>query len=109
MGWQEPSASEFIERLADMAHEFGFHAGVGAMETAGSVISYLANHPRDLEPFMHGGFSELPPRHFEQGCLSWHSQSGAVVAPEFARHARIIKSLGKPKGSPNKDQPHDRA
>lgn len=89
-----PAIQRFIELLADRAHVLSLQAGVGGMETAGGVISYLANHPEDIEPFMHGGFNELPVIPARKGCLTWHAQSGEVVTPEYAERKRIAKMLG---------------
>ncbi len=86
---------EFIEYLARASAAFGQQAGVGAMETAGSAISYLARHPKDLEPFLNGGFMELPVGWHEQGCLTWHAMNGKVVSPDFARRQRQISAMAK--------------
>lgn len=88
---------EFIEFLAKASDAFGRQAGVGAMETAGGVISYLATHPRDLEPFLNGGFMELPLDWHERGCLTWHAMNGKVVSPDFVRRSRVIAGLTEPR------------
>jgi hypothetical protein len=46
------TAGEFISRLVDVADNFGRQAGVGSMETAGAVVSYLAENPDWLGAFM---------------------------------------------------------
>lgn len=84
----------FIELVAVRSEAFGYQAGVGAMETAGALISYLAEHPEDLEPWIVGGFFELPLDWIERGRLTWHSQDGKVVHPQTARFSRIVKNLG---------------
>lgn len=86
---------EFIEFLARLSEAFAAQAGVGGMETAGSIISYLAEHPRDLEPLINGGIMELPLGWHERGRLSWHAQNGKVVSPEFVRRHRTISALRK--------------
>lgn len=85
-----------IERVAKIAEAFGHQAGVGGMETAGKLVSYLATHPRDIEPLLRFGVFELPMDWHEQGCLTWHVQNGQLVRPEEARRARIIKQLAQP-------------
>lgn len=87
--WQEA-----INYIAKAAAEFGYEAGVGGMETAGSLISYLSSHPNDLEPFLNGGFFELPLDWYEQGNLTWHAvKDGKVVTPEYARQRRLINKM----------------
>jgi hypothetical protein len=82
-----------IARIAEIAEAFGAQAGVGAMETAGGIISYLAEHPRDIEPCLRFGIFELPSDWLERGGLTWHAQNGKVVHPAEARRSRIIRRL----------------
>jgi hypothetical protein len=82
-----------IERIAKLAEQFAAEAGVGGMETAGNIVSYLAEHPRDIEPFLRFGVLELPDDWHQRGRLTWHAKNGKIVRPEVARRARIIKSL----------------
>lgn len=89
-----PAIRRFIECLAVRSDNMAWQAGVGGMEIAGGAVSYLANHPEDIEPFMHGGFSELPDIPARKGCLSWHAISGDVVTPEYAERKRIAKMFG---------------
>ena len=86
-------AEKVIERLAEIAEQFGRAAGIGGMETAGKLVSYLATHPRDIEPLLRFGVFELPDDWHERGCLTWHAKTGEVVHPDKARRARIIKKL----------------
>lgn len=88
-----PIIAAFIEQLASCSEAFSMQAGVGAAETAGFLISYLAEHPRDIEPFLAGGFLELPDRWLEQGRLAYRAMNGEIVLPEDARRARIIKQM----------------
>lgn len=88
-----PIIAEFITLLAERADTFGAMAGVGGMETAGGLISYLDEHPKDLEPWLNGGFMELPHDWVIRGSLTYHAQNGKVTHPQTARHARIINSL----------------
>lgn len=91
-------AQEVIEHIARVAAAIGWQANVGAMETAGSIISYLAEHPEHTADFMAGKTSVLdwPVGWHERGCLTWQGMNGWVVAPEYARHARIVRSLSTP-------------
>lgn len=86
-------AQEVIERIASVAESVGRQAGVGGMETAGAIISYLADHPRDLEPFMNGGYFELPGLMHQYGRLTWHGANGKIIRPDFARRARTIADM----------------
>jgi hypothetical protein len=89
-GW---TPRRLIEFLAVRAEAFAAQAGVGGMETAGGLVSYLALHPEDIEPFLNGGIFELPDDWILQGCLTHHAANGKIVHPETARHARIIKAI----------------
>ena len=93
-------AQEVIERIAALSSAFGAQAGVGAMETAGGIVGYLAENPRDLEPFMVGGIFELPNDWFERHSLTWHDRKGIVRHPADARRSRQVLDMLKPKGTP---------
>lgn len=84
-----------IERIAKEATNFAAQAGVGAMETAGAIIGYLAENPRDLEPFMVGGIWELPPNWHVRHDLTWHAANGRVMHPAEARRGITISQLKK--------------
>ena len=82
-----------IERIAEIADAFAHMAGVGGCETAGHLISYLTEKPRDIEPLLRFGILELPDDWIERGSLTWHGKNGKVVSPKYARRARIIGKL----------------
>jgi hypothetical protein len=88
-----------IARIAEIAAAFGQQAGVGGMETAGSLISYLAKHPRDIEPVLKFGVMELPLDWIESGnlTLTWHAKSGEVIRPDQVSQAR--STPGKKSGT----------
>lgn len=86
-------AKQTIQRLAEVAEAFSGAAGVGGLETAGHLVSYLADHPEHIEPLLRHGIPELPPEWVEHGSLSYHARNGKVVRPETARRARTIKQL----------------
>lgn len=92
---QPYDAQEVICRIADVSSAFGEQAGVGAMETAGSIIGYLAENPRDLEPFMNGGIFELPADWFQRHSLTWHDSKGIVRHPADVRLAKQVNDLLK--------------
>lgn len=89
-------AALVIDRIAKIAEAVGVQAGVGGMETAGGIVSYLAEHPKDIEPCLRFGIFELPADWIERGCLTWQGQNGKVVKPDFVRRARVIQSLSNP-------------
>lgn len=93
MEYKKYDAQEVINQIADTADAFASQAGVGAMETAGQILAYLAKHPKDLEPFMLGGIWELPKDYFVQHDLSYHAINGEIVHPEFARRQKEIDKM----------------
>lgn len=90
---QIPVIADFIALLAERADAFASMAGVGSMETAGHLISYLHENPRDLEPWLNGGFMELPDNWIERGSLTYHALNGKIMSPRTARQKRVIKAL----------------
>lgn len=87
-----------LEQIAKVATAFGEQAGVGAMETAGGILGYLAENPRDLEPFMVGGVFELPPGWFQRHDLTWHAANGKIVHPSEVRRVQTISQLKRGRG-----------
>lgn len=88
------AAKAIIGQIAEAAIAIGWQAGVGQMETAGSIISYLAAHPEQIEAFLSGGsVLDWPPGWHEQGCLSWHGMDGKLHFPEEARRQRVIRQM----------------
>lgn len=85
------SVTDFIQHVAECSRAIGFGAGVGEMETAGQIISYLAANPEKLDAFIEGSTFAWPLDWFENGCLSWHAVNGRIVRPEEARVARAAK------------------
>ncbi|MEG8223505.1 hypothetical protein OSJ57_23310 [Sphingomonas sp. HH69] len=85
------SVADFIEHVAECSRGIAFGAGVGEMESAGQIISYLAAHPDKFDAFIEGGTFAWPLDWFENGCLSWHAMNGRIVRPEEARAARAAK------------------
>lgn len=95
MGGKTYDAQSVIERIAACATALGEQAGVGAMETAGGILGYLAENPRDLEPFMVGGIFELPDDWFQRHSLTWHDSKGVVRHPGDVRRAKQVSMLLK--------------
>ena len=86
-------AERVFERLEQIARPLAFQAGVGELETVGHLVSYLLDHPRDIEPCLRFGIGELPDDWIEKGRLSYQARDGKIWRPEKARRARIIKNL----------------
>jgi len=93
-------AEMVIDRLAEIAAAMSDQAGVGGMEAAGHLVSYLADHPRDIEPLLRFGVFELPTDWHERGSLTYHARNGKVTHPQYARRARVIASLQRPEPRP---------
>jgi len=86
-------AELIFERLAAVAEALAQPAGVGEMETVGNLVSYLLDHPRDIEPLLRFGISELPANWIRMGRLSYHGMDGKIWRPADARRATVIKKL----------------
>ena len=77
------SEAETILHIAKVARIIAAQAGVGAMETAGSIVSYLAMHPEQVPAFMDSpNVFDWPVNWHSLGCLSWHGMDGKIHAPE---------------------------
>lgn len=90
------NANAVIQRIAAIAHAVGWQAGVGGMDTAGAIVSYLANNPDQTATLLTEGVFATEhqlPEYPEQGCLTWVGMNGKVIAPETARAARLIKKM----------------
>lgn len=85
----------FIAYVRKVSEAIAFHAGVGGMETAGQIMSYLGKHPDQLDAFLNEGVFGWPMDWFENGCLTWHAQNGDIVHPDFVRRARVIRNMEK--------------
>lgn len=78
----------FIGHVAKVSHALGWQAGVGGRETAGAIISYLAQHPEKLDAFMQDGVFGWGDEWITGGCLTYHAADGKVWHPADARDAR---------------------
>ncbi len=82
-----------LERLAAIAEPMAHAAGVGEMETVGHLVSYLIDHPRDIEPCLRFGIGELPDDWIAKGRLSYQAADGELWRPAAARRAKLIKQM----------------
>ena len=93
---------EVILHIAEVARGVGRQAGVGASETAGMIVSCLAERPELIERFLKEGSGllvdgEISP---DKGCLTFHRVlDGAVTTPEELRIARTVKALERQSAS----------
>lgn len=95
---RKPAAMKMvIQRIAEVAEAFAWQAGVGGMETAGSIVSYLAAHPEHVEDFIAGRASVIdwPVRWHEHGRLTWHGKDGKIYDPQTVRQRRLIRQMEK--------------
>jgi len=77
-----PDALAVINRIAEVSSAFACQAGVGGMETAGSIISFLATNPQRIHDFMSGGsIIDWPISWQRAGCLSWQGMDGKIHWP----------------------------
>ena len=82
-------AVEVIQRIAKASATFAHHAGVGGMETAGSIVSFLAANPHRIPDFMAGGsIIDWPIGWHTAGCLSWHGMDGKIHHPAELEQAQ---------------------
>lgn len=88
---------QVLVTVAARAAQFAHYAGVGAMETAGGLISYLIEHPRDIRPFINGGIPEIAEDWFQRGRLTWMGTDGKVHRPEDARLRKIAAKMNPAK------------
>lgn len=82
---------DVIKRIAEIANDVAWQAGVGGLELAGQFVSVLAVHPEMIEGFLAGTTSIIDTDalfHAEMGCLTWHSKAGPIVSPDDVRAAK---------------------
>lgn len=89
--------AETIRKIAEIAEAVGRQAGVPGCETAGAIVSYLADHPEDVQKFFDGGILELPMDLWAQGRLTFYKKDGSIGTPQEARIGRVVRDLAKPK------------
>ena len=90
-----PLIQRFIDLIESRSDTFAAHAGVGGVETLGHLVGYLADNPQDLEPFLVGGFSELPDNWLRRHSLTFHCLDGKVRDHDEAHRANVVARLAK--------------
>lgn len=88
---------ETIAKIAQMAQAVGFQAGIGAVETAWAIVSYLAAHPDKVDQFFRDGMIDTigDDDMWANGCLTFHRKDGKVVTPQDLRISRTVRDLVK--------------
>ena len=76
------NAVQTISFIATVARVTSAQAGTGGMETAGSIVSFLAANPQFIDGFLAGGsILDWPFAWHRNGCLSWHGVDGEIHWP----------------------------
>ncbi len=80
---EQIAAQLVIQRIAEVARIVAAQAGVGAMETAGSFVSFLAANPSFTDSFLAGESCVIdwPAPWHSAGCLSWQGSDGKIHWP----------------------------
>lgn len=74
--------TSLLHHIASISRAIGQQAGVGAMETAGSIVSFLTANPHYLDGFMTtGSVMDWPVGWHSSGCLTWHGMDGKIHWP----------------------------
>lgn len=73
-----------IAQIVGYAEAIASQAGVGSLETAGQIVSFLADRPELLPDFMAGTLSSVDSGMLDahNGRLTWHGADGKVYAPD---------------------------
>lgn len=72
----------FIQYLAELSDQVGAHAGIGGLEVAGSIVSYLAAYPGQVELFLEEGIHAMPPDMPLMGKLTFCGWDGTIHSPD---------------------------
>lgn len=81
------SAEQLLAQIASLSEAIAFQSGTASSELAGQMVSVLARDPSLVARFMTDGSEMFLEGVFrpELGSLSWYSQNGQIVTPEFMR------------------------
>lgn len=80
-----------INRIADFAESFGLEAGVGCMETAGMIVSFLAANPQHVDAFERDPWFVVARLDFgaHAGKLTWHASGDGSIQRPLGEGARV--------------------
>lgn len=96
----DAAAGRVVTQIAGVAAGLGWQAGEPAMEIAGGIVSYLANHPEQLERFMREGGEMMIDGTIkaEEGALTWRAVTGEMMnAAEYAKRREAAQTTSAPK------------
>ena len=90
---KEPTASELLNKLAEVSAAVGFGAGEPATEIAGHFVSFLAANPVHIQRFMRDGHEMVIDGTFtyDQGNLTYRAVDGTIRHPDELRAANAEK------------------
>lgn len=79
-----------IDRIAEVSIAVGWQANIGAMETAGQIVSVLHANPEHIERFMAEGTELFIDGTFDpvNGSLSYLTVSGKITTPAMLREEK---------------------
>lgn len=80
--------AQTIKRIAEIATDVAYQAGVGSSELAGQFVSILTTHPELTDKFLVDGLGAFEDGDWtkpELGCLSWCAKNGTIMTPAEMR------------------------
>lgn len=83
-----------IRLIADTAEKTAYFAGVGAMETAGQIISCMIADQKFMREFFECPSKALLSDRFDARCngaLTYHAVNGTIVDPKLVAESRRSK------------------
>lgn len=95
---------EAIVHIAEAADAIAYQAGIGGTETAGMIISYLANNPDKINVFLKEGWIDAVGHDdpWSSGCLTWHRKGdGKIVSPQERRISQTVRDIVKSAENPS--------
>lgn len=89
----EPTATDLLNKLAEVSAAVGFGAGEPATEIAGHFVSFLAANPVHIERFMQDAHEMVIDGTFtyDKGNLTYRAQDGTIRHPDELRAANAEK------------------
>lgn len=86
------TAEEFIRKVVEVSSAVGWQANIGAMETAGQIVSILAANPELLPRFMDEGWlSDGSLVDAANGCLTFLARNGSINTPANLRAQKGVQ------------------
>lgn len=78
------TTEKVFAQIVECAVAIAFQAGVGSLETAGQIVSFLARRPELLPAFMDGSLDPVDTGLLDHhnGTLTWHGADGKIYGPD---------------------------